>query len=168
MNLQLPSTWAWFSQKIHCLNRVLGYIPEAWISRTDEPIFPQLKDFPIPSNDTDRNPTQLTWSLCWVASKGFGHRRQKFTKTNVVGQFSRCGCCFFRGGEGGSWIKVTERGGLSTQNGVRVVFFPDDLVESLLFLVVILPQLPFDKEAQVAQLFFGATQLRTFPNLAKC
>lgn len=86
----------------------------------------------------------------------------------MVGQFSRCGCCFFRGGEGGSWIKVTERGGLSTQNGVRVVFFPDDLVESLLFLVVILPQLPFDKEAQVAQLFFGATQLRTFPNLAKC
>lgn len=63
----------------------------------------------------------------------------------MVGQFSRCGYCFFCGGEGG--IKVKERGGVVDPKWRSCFFFSDDLVESLLFLVVILPQLPFDKEA---------------------
>ena len=44
-----------------------------------EPILPQLKD-PFHPFQRHSSPTQLTWSLCWVASKGFGHRRQSSQK----------------------------------------------------------------------------------------
>lgn len=139
MNLQLPFHLGLVLTKItvHSLNRVLFLFFQLWIYPRNvvdmvqaqnklefprnfqggfpEPILPQLKD-PFYPFQRHSSPTQLTWSLCWVASKGFGHRRQSSQKQTWLVCLVVVVVVFFRGGGGWDQGERT-RGGVVDPNG---------------------------------------------------